>query len=457
MLVAPFLLGVVSCSEDFLNYKLETAISAEQTFADTAKINAFTTGLYDNNQFYYYYCSSLMEADIRGNDFLVVSTNNYGRYVTEYQNTGLLSTHYQPRYLWQYAYVEIANCNQALYYLPTSVLPDAYKNRVMAEARGMRATAYLILAHHFAQPYSNTNGTKEGVPLTTTPLAPNDVKPGRGTVQNTYDLILSDLLFAKDNMQTGRTDIMRLTINAIDGFLARTYLDMGNWAAARDNAIAARAGHPLAPKAALTAGFVDATSEWIYAIDMREDDNNGYLMLPSFWDIRVDGYSSFRATNSFHGIFEPADARLNQLGVANTGGWSVTKYLHRPAWNMDQVLMRSAEMFLIEAEACANIPGEEPQAVTALNAVQARAGATLTAAGVTGQPLKDAIALERRKELFAEGFHVLDMLRRGEGFTRLPADHWAPLTLAPYADRFLLPIPINEINTNPNCPQNPGY
>jgi hypothetical protein len=115
-------------------------------------------------------------------------------------------------------------------------------------------------------------------------------------------------------------------------------------------------------------------------------------------------------------------------------------------------------MYLIEAEARAQLD-DAPGALTALNAVQSRAGATLTTTTDKAE-LLEAIALERRKELFGEGFHLLDILRRGETLERTDAAHWAPVDLEAYDPLMIFPIPQAEIDANPNineADQNEGY
>lgn len=458
ILFIPLMFGITSCSEDFLEVDPSHAISAESTFSDTAKIDAFITGIYDRYAYYYYTQWQLMASDVRGYDAFVKPSGNYNRFVNEYQ-FNLLPSYNNPRTTWWYSYRIIANANQAIYNVPQTSFSEAYKTNVVAEARAIRATAYICLIHFHAQPYSN-NPAGPGAPITLEPLSPDPAEdwPGRSTVQEVYDVILADLLFAEANLNASKTDITRITPNVIKGLLARTYLEMGNWANASAYAIAARTGYPLAPAADLLTGFADATPEWMWSLDMRGDDNNGYLMLPSFWDNRTLGYSSLRVTTDFAGLFEAGDTRNSMMDAAADGGVTVTKYLHRSAWDMDQVLMRSAEMYLIEAEAEAQLGNTGP-ALTALNAVQTRVGATLTTTTVVAD-LLDEIAVERRKELFGEGFHGLDILRRGEPLLRTNAAHWAPADLAAYDPLMIFPIPQDEIDANPNISesdQNEGY
>ncbi len=90
---------------------------------------------------------------------------------------------------------------------------------------------------------------------------------------------------------------------------------------------------------------------------------------------------------------------------------------------------------------------------------------TSYAGGETGQALEDAIQFERRVELAFEGHRFFDIKRRGESVTRTNAGdiidgtgNRPAVVVLPAGDhRFQFPIPIDEVNANPNFVQNPGY
>ena len=174
----------------------------------------------------------------------------------------------------------------------------------------------------------------------------------------------------------------------------------------------------MSSAAALLTGFNNPTSEWIYAINVRTDDNQGFLMVSSFYDPYDVGYSSFRVTDNFFDSFAANDERKKQFLVkssptaaASTGayrrrgeGWLINKFDFTTTNANNQVLMRSSEMYLIEAEAEARQGvANEPAAKAALLAIQQRAGVATVVSANTGNALIEEILTERNKELFGEG------------------------------------------------------
>jgi hypothetical protein len=82
--------------------------------------------------------------------------------------------------------------------------------------------------------------------------------------------------------------------------------------------------------------------------------------------------------------------------------------------------MRSAEAWLIKAEGYAR-DNKITDGATALNALRAARGAgTFDPVGATQQQLIDAILVERRKELWGEGFALADIIRNQLPVVRKP-------------------------------------
>ncbi len=111
-------------------------------------------------------------------------------------------------------------------------------------------------------------------------------------------------------------------------------------------------------------------------------------------------------------------------------------------------LLRFADVLLMAAEAHFRA-GNEGAALTELNKVRARAD--LPAIQVSGNALFNAIVAERKMELAFEGVRFLDLIRWG----------LADDVLGQYGyvegKHNLYPIPADEIRSNPNATQNPGY
>lgn len=90
------------------------------------------------------------------------------------------------------------------------------------------------------------------------------------------------------------------------------------------------------------------------------------------------------------------------------------------------LIMRYADAILLHAEAAANLPGQEAKAISSLNLIRDRADAPLWGAGTNDTNLKDAIFIERAKELMGEGSRYFDLVRTRRILSREWTDN--PLT-----------------------------
>lgn len=470
LLAAVFITG---CSKEFLETKPHNSISEADAFNSPDKVEVALNGLYDLITNTNFNTHISLTSDVKGGDILVVSTGNYGRFVTEYQYIQAPTVGYGEGF-WSNGYKIIANANNAITQLPEAPIEETKKADYLAEARAIRAYAYLHLVRLFSQPYA-LDKSSAGVPVLDRVFKYDDEVPSRGTVEQVYNFIVDDLLFAHNNLSSSRNNNAgRLTVNAVDALLARVYLDMENWEKASEFAKLARAGYPLAAPEKLLEGFVDPTDEWIWTLVYRSDDNTGYLQIASFFCPYDIGYSTFRATESFIDLFSEDDIRRKQFYVNEnkviTGageflqrdaivfsrdGYLINKYYFRSDWALDVPMIRSAEMYLIEAEAESELDHDD-LAQTALFEVQKRAITGAVKSANTGAALKLEIRDERRKELFGEGFRLYDIARRKETLVRDESEHWAPITLAPGDHRNILPIPQRERDVS-GIPQNPGY
>ena len=153
-----------------------------------------------------------------------------------------------------------------------------------------------------------------------------------------------------------------------------------------------------------------------------------------------------------------------------TSGYSVGKYRNTYASSgsahnsqfpdADFFLMRSAEAYLIAAEADARINGGTTTTTGAgyINALRQRAHtSTLTSYSL------NQILDERSRELYFEGFRRTDLIRFGYfGGDNSGQYLWEWKAGAEYGASFpayrnIFALPSEDVNANPNLKQNPGY
>lgn len=112
-----------------------------------------------------------------------------------------------------------------------------------------------------------------------------------------------------------------------------------------------------------------------------------------------------------------------------TGIWQFYKFFNRAALvqSLDDnpIIFRLADAILLHAEALAEL-GRDAEAATLLNLIRARAGADLFPANPGEGKIKDAIFLERGKELMGEGHSFYDLVRT----KKIMDPNWTPNPLS---------------------------
>ena len=167
---------------------------------------------------------------------------------------------------------------------------------------------------------------------------------------------------------------------------------------------------------------------------------------------------------------ETGDLRYEQGVVFYQTDWSVYypasnyafMYKTRRAYN-SIIKMRYADILLLKAEALIS-KGDYSAAAQIINQTRRRAGLADLPASATSS--KDAIEKaylkERRLELALEGHRWFDLVRLDKVEEVLNAvyakDEGRPAQIYPYTSlSYILPIPQDVIDQNPNLVQNPGY
>ncbi|MFC3879359.1 RagB/SusD family nutrient uptake outer membrane protein [Algoriphagus namhaensis] len=136
------------------------------------------------------------------------------------------------------------------------------------------------------------------------------------------------------------------------------------------------------------------------------------------------------------GAYRQAGVRVGKYEFASGAGSSLSN---------DYPLLRLGDIILVKAEAALRT-GDAGTALTMVNMIRSRANLPALSA-VTLDDIYD----ERGKEMFAEASRRTDMIR----FGKWNQPWWEKGQSEPF--RALFPIPLPQINANPNLVQNPGY
>ena len=305
--------------------------------------------------------------------------------------------------------------------------------RINGEARFIRGAYYFWLVNLYGKPYVSTTATTDlGVPIKTISKV-NDIVYQRNTVQEVYNLVLSDLTQAERCLsQTGKAkSIYRADSIAVQLLLSRVYLYMQNWEMAAKYADKVLASKPqLVNMNKLEGSFLTKNSvENIFSM--------GGMETPCYMNYY---YDCFRVSRDLFDSYEEEDLRKQLwwwtyndfVGVMKTPSGSNYEGHDDPTdadfyyYNYmdgqrgeqsevsDKFLYRTAEAYLTKAEAEAYLENE-PAARSALNALRQnryKEGADYEV-NATGEDLVKAIREERRKELALEGHRWFDLRRYG--------------------------------------------
>ena len=140
--------------------------------------------------------------------------------------------------------------------------------------------------------------------------------------------------------------------------------------------------------------------------------------------------------------------------------------MHKMPTNVSSILvMRLAEIYLLHAEALA-CTNDFKGAADYVNLVRDRVGLAGIPTPTSQDEAIDAILKERRLELAFEGFRFFDLVRHStpendrikkvhDAMNAEDAFWQSRIPMDP--THYLLPVPSEALNNNPNLEQNPGY
>jgi len=388
--------------------------------------------------------------------------------------------------VWQYYYEGISRANYVLYYVPRINMDNSIKNRIMGEAKFLRAYFYFNLVNIYGE-----------IPLKTQPpLSPALINLPKSPVADIYAQIEADLTDASKSLSKtySGTDIGRATKGAAFGLLAKAKLYNQDWSGAlvAIDSLEASATYSLVP--VYKNNFYDSTqnnNESIFEIQhlSMQTPSLGSFLNQWFSPAVYNGYYFDAPVQNFINEFEVTpggvvDPRLDYTvgragnkwlnGEAFDPTWSATGFLSKKHSQskydapiignsgLDYVYMRYADILLMKAEAL-NELNQGAQAVVPLNLVRKRARESYlydnSLPGFGSVPanllpdvvytdqasLRIAIQHERRVELGFEFHRYFDLMRYGQQTAEAAL---ASTGFSYTKNRYFL-IPQIELDTNP--------
>ena len=445
-------LGILAgCSEDFLETKPSTSVSKTDVYDTPETARAVLVGIYREwRQFHSMNQSGLhclaLVADCMGPDFWVLRS----WYSSEMAYSSFTQTSGTVRYPWEMLYNSINNINDLLANLGDVEGSQAEIDKVKGEALAMRGYCYFELVRRYQHTYGIA-ANQPGIPIYTEPTTSETLGNPRSPVSEVYSQILSDLNQAKGLITSDRDHKGYFNIDVVNGMLARVYLTMEDWDNAISHAQAARQNYPLMSGEEWQGGFNDVNNqEWIWGQNNNAEEHPDWGSATNTLDPDDAEYYISTAT-SLTDSYSATDVR-GQLIITDGEGihWNYKHAMAEPRYSGDYPLMRSAEMYLIEAEAMVRSSSyTDSDAQDALYMVQHRADPAAVKSINTGQDLIDEILLEKRKEFWGEGIIFWDMLRN-----ELPLehddDHPFKLSIPSNSWEFIFQIPESEFLINKN-------
>lgn len=437
------LIGLILLScDNVLDTEPKQAISEQVALSTSDNVKAVLTSAYDNLGGYYLYGGQMyMLPDLMAVGSEANWTGTFEQPGEIYRADIAVDNSFV-REQWLGGYSTINVTNNVLSAL--DIVNSEDRDRVEGEAKFIRAITYFQLVRLFAKDYSDGDPSSNlGVPLKLKPTRTIDEESQipRSTVQEVYDQVISDLQDAESLLSQHSPGYVYADNYAATAFLARVYLQQGEYELARDAANRVITNGPYSLVSDYSAVFNNSssnTSEDIFAMQVTSQD--GTNSLQTFYASQDNGgRGDIEIQQSHLDLYEAGDERLdffyNDGGEIRTGKWK-DQY-----GNVN--VIRLAEMYLIRAEANQRL-GESVGATPTedINTIRERAGLT-PVNSVTLQDILD----QRHIELAFEGHFLFDLKRTKGSVSGYAWD----------APNLVYPIPQREMDVNPALEQNEGY
>lgn len=459
--------------------------------AMAAKLNFFGTISDDLNTYHNDYgiaaVSMILES---GGQDLVALTNGYNWFSHCQNYSDRLYSSSEDELIWKTLYNHLKAANSVLALIDADT-DDATMKVYRGQALASRAYDYLNLVQIYQFTYIG-HENELAVPIVLETMTEEELQNNpRATVQQVYDQIMNDLnqaveLLAGFDNGSNKDQIDEAVVY---GLRARANLLMQKWAdAAKDAEKALAGGTPQSLNEVSSPTFNSATaSSWLWGVLISQDNDvvttgiinwpshlcsftgNGYTtgvpdglrkvstklydLIPETdirkqWFMSSDNKSTLVDGQTIEG--ETVTDYFGLVPYANTKFGAYQSQFGNSTNASDWPLMRVEEMYLIKAEAEAmsgNLAGGK---ATLENFVKDYRDPSFASKATSPQELQDEVWLQRRMELWGEGYSLFDILRLKKPVVRKGTnyDPSVQFNLEPEAQILIYRIPQGEMETN---------
>jgi hypothetical protein len=498
-IISMLVMGITSCTKELDQVVPQDAISKDQALKDPNAARTLYHGVYGRFRAYNstFFQLGEMRADIWVDGLFTESVD--GGFQNQYRHN--ISRLNVPFGDWGGLYNLIFNLNNVIKIIPQTTLPDAEKNKILAEVHGLRAYVYYTMVRTWGDVPLNTE------PVETLTNAAATYKP-RSTSDSVLRQIKTDIetslqLFGSSNaLPSGkRVYWSRLASLVLKG-------DVFLWTGTHRSGGTAdfnTAKTALQEVRNLQGATLDLNANYSDSFDPTKKTNNKEIIFAVNYEIQ-------QVTNGLFGSFLVNSIQANTLSFTQNGtptvssvypyvgganrvglnqamitrltappsdqrinntfrvmystaapfavrGVMMIKYIGSTSgttqiYNSDFPIYRYADVLLLLAEAKAKL-GEDPSAE--INAIRQRAyGATFTPhVNASISDNMNAILDEYLREFIGEGKRWWALRRAGDNYVyaNLNPAYLSPTSTA----KFLLPLSIGMLTADPLLTQTPGY
>lgn len=465
--------------------------------AMAAKLNAFGTISTDastsHNDYGVAAVSMVLES---GGQDLTALTNGYNWFNTCQNYSDRVYSSDTDQLIWKTFYNHLKAANSLLVRIDPNT-EDKMLKIYRGQAYAVRAYDYLNLVQIYQFTYAGHESALAVPIITEDMVSVEELRNNpRATVQQVYDHIMKNLDMAAELLAgyDNGTNKDQIDEAIVYGLRARTNLLMQKWAdAASDAEKAIAGGTPQTLQEVSTPTFNSSkANSWLWGVMVAEDNEvvttgiinwpshlcsftgNGYTtgvpdglrkinstlydQIPTTdirkqWFMSPDNTSSLVDNETLEG--ETIVDYFGLVPYANTKFGAYQSVFGNSTNASDWPLMRVEEMILIKAEAQAmsgNLAGGK---ATLEDFVKTYRDPSFTSKAASPQEFQDEVWMQRRMELWGEGFSLMDILRLKKPIVRKGTnyDPSVQFNLNPESQIMIYRIPQGEMETNIGIPE----